>query len=347
MRLDAWPIGWPPGASMPDASNRDIVGADVNAAETSWRERLRISLERVIGSQSLANDTILAAVSGGPDSLALLIGLDALMPGRVRAATVDHGLRPESAEEACFVARICAARDIEHKILSPADPITGNIQSSARAARYALLEADADDRQCHWIATAHHADDQLETVLMRLARSSGVAGLAGIRARSGRRIRPLLGFRKSALVAVCGDAGVSPIADPSNRDPAFDRVRMREALRAFDGIDPLAAVRSAEALADADEALDWVVTREFAQSVTCEPDAVLLDPSDYPRELRRRLVLRCLAVMEPSLVPRGATLDRLIDALERDQQAMVGDVLCKGGSHWRFAPAPARRFKHI
>ena len=312
---------------------------------SAWHERLRSALLGLIGPDGLAHDRILAAVSGGPDSLALLIGLDGLMPGRVLAATVDHGLRAEGADEACFVARICAQRGIDHRILTPPAPITGNIQASARAARYGLLEADADDRQCRWIATAHHADDQLETVLMRLARSSGVAGLAGIRRRSGRRIRPLLGFRKQVLIAVCEGAGLNAVSDPSNRDPAYDRVRMRDALQAFDAVDPVAAVRSAQALADADEALDWMAAHEFARAATCQPTAVELDSRAYPRELRRRLVLRCLAIVAPGLAPRGAALDRLIAALERGEQAMIGDVLCEGGRRWRFAPAPARRSK--
>ena len=122
------------------------------------------------------------AVSGGPDSLALLLLADAAYPGRVHAATVDHGLRPESAAEALFVARICRGRGVPHALLPAGMTAGANLQAAARARRHDLLGEWAEDIGAGPIVTAHHADDQAETLLMRLNRGSGLAGLAAIRA---------------------------------------------------------------------------------------------------------------------------------------------------------------------
>ena len=173
-------------------------------------------------------DRILLAVSGGPDSLALLILAAETMPGAIFAVTIDHQLRPESAAEATFVAMSCAELAVPHATLTPAVPITGNIQSAARVARYQLLEQTADDQNCTLIATAHHGDDQLETILMRLARGSGIDGMSAIRASNGRIIRPLLGFSKSELEEICLSAGIEPVRDPSNENEDYDRVAIRK-----------------------------------------------------------------------------------------------------------------------
>ncbi len=150
--------------------------------------------ERAIAKANAAFDrvfsdatNILAAVSGGPDSVALLALLAdwAKSNGRgirVFAATVDHGLRPESAQEAADCGRLAAQLGIPHAVLRWEDPkpATG-LQESARIARYGLLAAHARSIGATHVATAHHADDQAETVLMRLAAGSGIAGLAAMR----------------------------------------------------------------------------------------------------------------------------------------------------------------------
>ncbi|MEC7398775.1 MAG: tRNA lysidine(34) synthetase TilS, partial [Pseudomonadota bacterium] len=118
-------------------------------------------------------------MSGGPDSLALLLLAQAAFPGMVEAATVDHGLRSESADEARFVAGLCRDRGIPHEILTCAVE-AGNMQDRARSARYAALDQWAKEHAIAAIATAHHADDQAETLLMRLNRGSGLSGLSGI-----------------------------------------------------------------------------------------------------------------------------------------------------------------------
>ncbi len=284
------------------------------------------------------------AISGGPDSLALLLLARQTFDGRIRAATVDHGLRPEAAEEARYVALVCAEKGIDHDILRPAAPISGNIQSAARTARYALLHQWADDNGCAFIATAHHADDQLETMLMRLSRGSGIDGLAGVRAKNGRIIRPLLSFTKNELVGICSAEGIVPVQDPSNKDTAFDRVRMRQWLAS--DTHPLnagAASRSAGALADASAALDWTA-RHFADTrIVADASGYTLDPQNLPRELQRRLLLIVIKALEPASTPRGDAVERIIDALIAGKKAMFGNIMCTCGPKWHFCPAPQRR----
>lgn len=284
------------------------------------------------------------AVSGGPDSLALLLLAHAVFPDRIKAATVDHGLRTEAAAEARFVGEICANLGIPHDILVPDIPITGNLQSSARTARYALLQNWAGQAGCDLIATAHHADDQLETMLLRLVRGSGVDGLAGVRPRNGNIIRPLLFFTKPELIRICTDAGIKPVQDPSNLDPDFDRVRMRQFLeRSNHPFDVIAASRSAAALDQASQALDWMVSQLERAHITHTDAAITLDPVDAPPEILRRMLLRVLARMEPGNVPRGDTVERALRDLVAGRRCMIGAVLCQGGDVWRFEMAPPRR----
>lgn len=274
----------------------------------------------------------------------MLLLAAAAIPERIAAATVDHQLRPEGADEADFVSSVCADLGIAHQTLQPEKPIVGNIQSSAREARYVLLAERAAERGCDWIATAHHADDQLETVLMRVARGSGVDGLSAVRAKQGRVIRPLLGFTKSQLEAICADAGVNPARDPSNEDTDFDRVAMRKWLAGTDHpFDPTRAVRSATSLAEAAEALDWMVDRLFKTHAAVGEGVVTVDPDHLPDALKRRLLLCALRHIEPNIVPRGDAVDRTLLALERAERVTLGNILCEGGEKWSFRPAPPRQ----
>lgn len=293
------------------------------------------------------------AVSGGPDSLALLLMAQAAFPGRVEAATVDHGLRPASGDEACFVARLCAERGIAHTTLSPTTPISGTLQANARAARYALLEQWRDARGIDWLMTAHHADDQIETLVMRINRSSGVGGMAGIRARQGRILRPLLSMRHAALVDLVAAQGIEAIDDPSNRDARFDRARLRgvlNACRAWEAfVDPVAAVATARSLAEADEALEWMADELAAARLTGDTDGgVRLDSGALPPELLRRLLVRALARMEPDRpAPRGSALTAVLTALARGDKAMIGATMItpgrQAGHIWQLRRAAQRR----
>src|SRR4051794_20667325 len=145
---------------------------------------LRDRFVRDLDALSASGARIGIAVSGGPDSLALLLLAAAARPGKIDAATVDHGLRPGSREEAEMVAGVCAILGVPHAILTAQwenRPISA-IQERAREERYRLLAHWAKERELDAIATAHHLDDQAETLLMRLARGSGVRGLAGMHA---------------------------------------------------------------------------------------------------------------------------------------------------------------------
>jgi tRNA(Ile)-lysidine synthase len=186
---------------------------------------------------------LLIAVSGGPDSMALLglLAEWAREPGRpaLSAATVDHGLRPDAAAEAGMVAQACARLGVAHDILpwQGNKPATG-LQDAARKARYDLLAEAASRHGCRVVVTAHTQDDQAETVLMRMAHGSGPGGLAGMKRRSRRGAleiaRPLLGLAKARLVATAQAQGLPFFSDPSNEDPKFERVRWRRRMPGFE-----------------------------------------------------------------------------------------------------------------
>lgn len=290
------------------------------------------------------HERIMLAVSGGPDSLALLLMAQQVATDQIVAATVDHKLRPEAEDEAAYVSDLCQKIGVPHVTLVPSQQIKGNIQSAARAVRYARLEEAADEHACTFTATAHHGDDQLETMLMRLARGSGIDGLAAIRPRYGRVIRPVLGFSKSELEKICIDAGVEPVRDPSNENPEFDRVNMRRWLaQSPHPFDIARANRTARALSDAAEALAWTVSGLAEQHITEEHQQIQCDAEQFPRDLKRRLLLICLSRIEPDLKPRGDAIDRLLADLDAGKTATIGNILCQGGKVWRFSAAPPRR----
>lgn len=303
-------------------------------------ERFRADLAALAGDPP---GRIGIAVSGGPDSLALLLLGAAADPGSVEAATVDHGLRAESAEEARFVAKVCETLGVPHAVLEPVGPIVGSLQAAARQARYEQLEAWRRERALDWVLTAHHADDQAETLVMRLNRGSGAGGLAGIRPRSGQVLRPLLGWRRRELEAIVRETGIEPVADPSNVDERFDRARLRRRLAGADWIDPAALTRSAAALAEADQALGWAADRLFAERATGGAGSWAIDMSGVPAELRRRLLVRMLRTIAPQAEPRGEELTRLLATLEAGGTATLAGMKCSGGQPWRFEPAPPRR----
>ena len=209
---------------------------------------------------------LLIAVSGGPDSTAHVSlgahGERSRGRPKIVAATVDHGLRAESAAEADAVARLCARLGIKHATLrwKGAKPAT-LLQERAREARYRLLVDHARAIRADAILTAHHADDQAETVLFRLLRGSGVAGLRGMEAFTAREgitiARPLIGAKKSALIDYCRARGFDFVEDPSNADPRFARTRLRALIKSLseEGLDDKALGRLARRAAETEEAL--------------------------------------------------------------------------------------------
>jgi tRNA(Ile)-lysidine synthase len=311
--------------------------------------RFRADLGALAGSPARLG----LAVSGGPDSLALLLLAATALPGRVHAATVDHGLRPESGWEALHVEDICGRLGCPHTILSVtvADGPAG-LQAEARAARYAALAAWAGSERLPVLATAHHLDDQAETVLMRLSRGAGVGGLGGIRPlrRDGDLLvaRPLLGWTKAELVHLIATVGIEPADDPSNADPRFDRTSVRRLLRDHPELDPSRLARTAAAAREAEDALDWATDQLLEDRLTSQGGEWRLDPSGLPSELKRRLLLRTLAEIRaahglPAAARSGPDQDRLLRALETGATATLADVMARGGPVWHFRLAPPRR----
>ena len=294
------------------------------------------------------------AVSGGPDSLALLLLAASARPGEFEAATVDHGLRPESAAEAKMVADLCEEMDVPHAILAIEWdlPPASAIQEQARAVRYGALAAWMHDRDIGALLTAHHLDDQAETLVMRLNRGSGVRGLAGMRRKSKvpgypdlTLLRPLLSWRRAELERICGEAGVEPVSDPSNLDERFERVRIRRALAAADWLDPEALARSAENLGWSDEALDWATGQVWAGFVEVEDDKIVYRDPGAPRDILRRIVAKAIAQLgiegEPDDL-RGRELEGLLSALEGAKTTTLRGVRCSGGPRWTFSRAAPR-----
>ncbi|QIL03159.1 tRNA lysidine(34) synthetase TilS [Sphingomonas sinipercae] len=293
------------------------------------------------------------AVSGGPDSLALLLLASAARPGAVEAATVDHSLRAESADEAAMVAGLCATLGVPHATLAirwDRKPETA-LQERSRAERYRLLGGWLERRGLGVLATAHHLDDQVETLLMRLNRGAGVRGLAAIRpvatvpGTGQPLLRPLLDWRREDLASVCRIAGVSPAADPGNSDDRFERVRVRNALAQLDLLDVPAIGQSVANLAEADAALEWAVEHHWRTAVAADSGELRYTPGDAPPEIRRRIAAKAVAELasEGPLQLRGRELNELLGALTAGGTATLRGVRCSGGETWRFASAPPRR----
>ncbi len=304
-------------------------------------------LATALGTPPSPDTRLAIAVSGGPDSLALIHLAATDWPGRITAITVDHGLRKAAAEEAKSVAEQCLERGIPHVTLRWAGPHpSANIQAEARAARYKLMGNWCAANATPLLLTAHHADDQAETLLMRLARGSGLSGLAGIRAARPLQlgvtlVRPLLSLRRAALAEIATNAGWKPIQDPSNIDERYDRVRMRSLLAATPALPVRRIAEAAAHLAEAEAALEWAADRAWAGRATVSPQEITLDTEGLPAELARRLLLRALLALAPQARPRGADVARL---MVRGSGTLLG-IKASGGPFWHLRPAPQRRLQ--
>jgi tRNA(Ile)-lysidine synthase len=312
--------------------------------------RFRRDVEALAGGEP---ERLGLAVSGGPDSLALLLLSAAAFPGRIGAATVDHGLRRESAAEALHVENICERLGCPHAILEVEVPAgRAGLQGEAREARYAALARWAASDGISHLATGHHADDQAETLLMRLQRGSGLAGLSGIRPlrRDGDLpiLRPLLGWTKAELVHIVGQAGIEAADDPSNRDPRFDRAAMRAFLRENPQLAPRRLARTAAALGEAEEALAWAADQLAEDRITAQGGEWRVDPSGLPRAFKRRLLARAIAEIrrEHGIDPPwtgGEDVDGLLATLEEGGAGTLAAIMARGGPVWHLRLAPPRR----
>jgi tRNA(Ile)-lysidine synthase len=305
----------------------------------------------------------LLAVSGGPDSSALMHAAAAL-GGTVRVATVDHGLRPESRAEAEAVGRAAQALGLPHAILpwTGAKPGTG-LQAAARAARYRLLTAHAAAIGVGRILTGHTQDDQAETVLLRLAAGSGPAGLAGMRAERALAPgialgRPFLHLPKATLVAWCEARGIATLRDPSNADPRFARGRLRDAWPALsrEGLTPARLARLAERAARDEAALGQAAERALSAALLpgAGPGTLRLD-GGVLAALPEAVALRCVdcALSRVGAAPRrlerleALVLESLLPALRRRaavRRTLAGILISADAAGTVIlAPAPPRR----
>lgn len=285
--------------------------------------------------------------------MAMLALAAAAYPGRVIAATFDHQLRDRSADEAQMVAAACASIDVPHRTLVPAEDITGSsIQARARVSRYGGLVAWAVSEGTSALLTAHHADDQAETLLMRLNRASGIAGLAAIRPWRYEGaivvLRPLLGWRRGDLRAIVSASGLPFVDDPSNEDTRHDRTRIRAMLAATPALDPVALAASALYLGEAEEVLSGQVATLWEDRWHGPDRPFVLH--DLWRELQRRLVRMAIADTRRTLgivLPPfgdGSNVEAVLDALAACRTSTIGGVMIVQQDHgWTFRRAPPRR----
>jgi tRNA(Ile)-lysidine synthase len=318
-----------------------------------------------------AAPALVLAVSGGPDSLALMWlaarWRRALSRGpRLIAVTVDHGLRPEAAREAREVKRLAETLEVPHRTLrwTGAKPDTG-LPAAARTARYRLLAKAARASGATHVLTAHTRDDQAETLLMRMLRGSGIAGLAAMARETEREgvwlARPLLEVPKSQLVATLGRAKIPFADDPTNRDMNFTRPRLRALMPALagEGGDSRNLARLASRLARANAAIEvladgaerYLALRDHNDASRFGFDAGAF--AGLPEEIRLRLLKRAidraghegpaeLGKVEALL----AVLDRAIangESQKRLKQTLAGAVISLSGGRVHVDPAPPRR----
>jgi tRNA(Ile)-lysidine synthase len=279
------------------------------------------------------------AVSGGPDSLALmhLAARSSAEQGGtpvLSVLTVDHGLRPGSRDEALMVERMARGLGLSHAILTWQEEGRGsrNVQERARTARYDLMAAHCHAHDIPAIVTAHHLDDQAETFLMRLKRGSGLDGLAAIPEEGAWAgvviLRPLLDVPKARLVATLADAAIAYVSDPSNADHRFERARMRSSSDALAklGLTPEALALSARRLRRAREAIDRAAEDFLVRhSDTSEAGYALIDRQalgSAPHEIALRALSRLIRAVGGGEAPSQlAKLEAMFDALHESPES--------------------------
>jgi tRNA(Ile)-lysidine synthase len=304
-------------------------------------------------------DAVAVAVSGGADSLALLHALRTLADPRgwrLHVVTVDHGLHPESAGDAAFVAGHAAELGVPASVvaLAPRELArhrAAGPEGAARAARYQALHGAADAAGCAWLATGHTRDDQAETVVLQLLRGTGPDGLAGMAVRSDRVLRPLLGVARAETRACCAALRVAWRSDPTNDDPRFLRNAVRaRVLPLLEELRPGAVITLARTAELARDDRDWAgaVADQTLAALTAEaPPGELFLPCGalvaLPLGLARRVV-RVAAARAGQPVPSAAATDAVL-ALARGDHPAPEVVWAAGGRAGRAGEAlllPAR-----
>lgn len=314
MRKPRWQI-WP----VPDVLSAPLIDAIADTVGSNPPERLGV------------------AVSGGGDSIALLSAMAQYADREsieLQVITIDHGLRAESRREAAVVTDLCLKLGLNHHVeYWTGWDGTGNLQAEARAGRYALMADWAYANQISQIALAHTADDQAETVLMRLARAAGVDGLSAMSRSSVRDgitwLRPFLGTKRATLRLYLQASGRQWIDDPSNSDRQFDRVRVRDALTVLEtlGITVDALCDVAQHQREARQALDWQSFLIARDLVEIEAGAVVMALNRFraqPVEVKRRLLVHAIRWLNGgTYAPRRATIMRTLEAVSQGETATL------------------------
>jgi tRNA(Ile)-lysidine synthase len=356
---------------MPDDDHSAISASDAKRLFAEWK----------------AMPALVLAISGGPDSVALMWlaarWRRALIHGpRLVAVTVDHGLRAESAREAKEVKRLARSLDLPHHILrwTGAKPKTG-LPAAARSARYRLLAKAAQDHGATHILTAHTRDDQAETLLMRMLRGSGMAGLAAMARQTPRDgvvlARPFLNVSKGQLIATLAKAKVEFADDPTNRDSHFTRPRLRALMPALaaEGGDARNLARLASRLARANAAVEvltdgaerYLALRDIeAAGAGTRADISNSEISNFkmfdfeafaaiPEEIRVRLLQRAIDRFGHEGPAELGKVEALLAALQQAgakkprargpklKQTLAGALISLVDGRIRVEPAPPRR----
>src|SRR4051794_30632757 len=342
---------------MADEDNLPISSSEAKALFADWK----------------AAPALVLAVSGGPDSTAMMWLMArwrrALRNGpRLVAVTIDHGWRAEAAREAREVKALARSLDLPHRTLrwTGAKPAKG-LPAAAREARYRLLAQAARSAGATHVLTAHTEDDQAETLLMRMSRGSGLAGLAAMARQSQRDgvvlVRPLLQTPKARLLATLAKANIGFADDPTNRDPSFTRPRFRALMPALaaEGFDARNLARLASRLARANAALELLVdgAERYLAAVAPDPAHAGFDASAFAalaEEIRVRLLLRTIDRVGHEGPAELGKVEALSVALARAgaekapakgrirlKQTLAGALVSLVDGRIRIEPAPPRR----
>jgi tRNA(Ile)-lysidine synthase len=344
-------------ATMRDDDHSPISASDAKRLFADWK----------------AAPALVLAVSGGPDSIAMMWlaarWRRALKRGPyLVAVTIDHGLRPEAAREAREVKRLAKTLELPHRILrwSGVKPKTG-VPAAARDARYRLLTQAARASGATHVLTAHTQDDQAETFLMRMSRGSGIAGLGAMARQSQREgvvlVRPLLGIPKARLVATLRKAKINFVDDPTNSDSTFTRPRFRALMPALaaEGFDARNLTRLAARFARANAALEILVdgAERYLKLGQRDPDHAGFDAHGFAalaEEIRLRLLLRRIDRVGHEGPAELGKVEALLAALDRAvvatgpvkrriglKQTLAGALISLADGRIRIEPAPPRR----
>jgi len=313
---------------------------------------------------------LLLAVSGGSDSTALLVlaarwAKRLKRPPKLTAITIDHGLRPESAREAAAVKRLARRLGVPHRTLRwRGNKPKSGLQEAARIARYRLLAQAAARAGCEHVLTAHTLDDQAETVLFRLARGSGLTGLAGMAHASALPaggemaiflVRPLLHVSKARLVATLQAAGVDHSEDPTNRDPRYARTRLRTLMPALarEGLDAKSLARLAARMRRAEATIEFAVVAARA-ALTPDPwherGPIVFETvrfNDLPAEVALRLLGRAITHAGNEGPVELGKLEWLCEALRQARaplrRTLAGALVTLTSDRLTVERAPPRR----